>query len=126
MRPIEKGEPVGAVKDFMKSYLKLSQDFIDNMGPIKVQRVPAGPSARIRNEAIVFFGSSEVRDSVRSSARNLAGLGSNYGIRLELPNYLKTHMNALQSASYEIKTKYAQAGMSCSMTTPWIWSSIFA
>lgn len=43
---------------------------------------------------------------MRKTARNLAGKGPNYGIRLELPNHLKTAMSALQMVSYDIKQKF--------------------
>ena len=50
----------------------------------------------------------EVRDAVKSAARNLAGLGSDYGVRLELPNHLKSSMRAIQSVSYDLKMKHPQ------------------
>ena len=50
-----------------------------------------------------------MRDAAKSAARNLAGKGQNYGVRLEVPNHLKTNMNALQSASYQIKTRHPDA-----------------
>ena len=46
---------------------------------------------------------------VCDAARNLAGKGSTYGVRLELPNHHKSAMKAPQSASYELKTKFPQA-----------------
>ena len=75
------------------------------LGPFQVRRVPFGPAAKIKHEAIITFQSLEVRDAVRSAARNLAGK-SEYGVRLEIPNSLKSAMNSLQSASFEIRQKF--------------------
>ena len=50
--------------------------------------------------------STETRDAVRGAARNLAGKGPDYGIRLELPNHLKSTMKTLQSVSYDIKKRH--------------------
>ena len=64
------------------------------------------PAAKIRNEAVATFQSVDTRDSVRSAARNLAGKLSDFGVRLEIPNHLKSGMRDLQTASFEIKQKY--------------------
>ena len=51
----------------------------------------------------------DVRDAVKRAARNLAGKGAEYGVRLEIPNHMKTAMGALQSASFELKQKFPGA-----------------
>ena len=58
---------------------------------------------------IVSYRSSDVRDAIKSAAKNLAGKGQSFGVRLELPNHLKSAMTALQSASFEIKQKFPLA-----------------
>ena len=107
--PADDSDHVGAVKKFMATHLKLSQSFMDSVGEFTVRRVPFGPAARVKDEVIVAFQSTDVRDAVKSSARNLAGMGSDYGVRLELPDHLKSAMKALQAVSYEVKKKYPQA-----------------
>ena len=110
MRPITGDkDPIGAVHDFMRDNLKLSESFMDCVGPITVRRIPSGPAARIKNEAIVVFQSTDIRDAVRGAARNLAGKGSDYGIRLELPNHLKSAMKVLQSVSYDLKQRHPES-----------------
>ena len=106
LRPIGSGDGHEAVLDFMKTHLGLDDSFVANLGPFNVQRIPSGPGAKIKDEAIVTFCSVEVSDAVKRSARNLAGKRSDYGIRLELPNHLKTAMSALQAVSYQIKQKF--------------------
>ena len=109
LRPISGGDVNEAVKDFMIEQLKLSHQFMDSVGEFTAHRVPCGPASRIQDEVIVSYQSSEVRDAVKGAAKNLAGKGQSYGVRLELPNHLKTAMSALQSASFEIKQKFPQA-----------------
>ena len=90
----------------MREHLRLEPAQIECLGPYSVRRVPFGPAARIKNEVIVTYQSTEARDVVRGAARNLAGKSSEYGVRLELPNHLKSAMSALQSVSYDIRQKY--------------------
>ena len=103
------GDPYTGVKEFMTEHLKLGQTFMESVGHFSVRRVPCGPGSRIQDKVVVAFQSTEVRDAVKSSARNLAGKGQNYGIRLEIPDQLKTAMAALQFVSYDIKQRFPQA-----------------
>ena len=109
LRPVGKGEIIKAVKNYMSEHLGLTDEFIESLGHFKAVRVPAGPSAKVQGEAVVTFSSTEARDAVKSSARNLAGKGQDFGVRLEVPNHLKSSLSALQAASYEIKQKHSQA-----------------
>ena len=109
LRPIGQGNLTEAVKRFLVDDLGLDSCFVESVGHFDAQRVPSGPAAKFRGEAVVHFRSVEVRDAIKSAARNLAGKGSTYGIRLELPNHLKSAMRALQSVSFDLKSKYPQA-----------------
>ena len=106
LRPIKEGPENREVLTFLKEHMKLSDEFLSCLGPIQVRRIPFGPGAKIRHEAIVTFQSVDTRDAVRGAARNLAGLSSDYGVRLEIPNRLKSAMKSLQSISYDLKQKY--------------------
>ena len=46
---------------------------------------------------------------MRSAASSLAGLGSEYGVKLEVPNHLKPAMKALQTVSYDIRQWHPEA-----------------
>ena len=46
---------------------------------------------------------------VKGAARNLTTRGQECGVRLELPNHLKTNMQALQAVSYDIKQRHPDA-----------------
>ena len=109
LRPIEGSDGAQAVRDFITNHLKQDEDFLDSLGPFDVQRIPSGPAARIRKEAVVFFASVDARDAVKGAAKNLAGKSSDYGVRLELPNHLKSAMQSIQSVSYQIKKKYPES-----------------
>ena len=106
IRPIPAGNDDSQVRHYMATYLKLDEDFLECMGHINIRRVPHGPAAKIKNEAIVTFETVETRDIVRRAARNLAGQGQEYGVRLEIPDRMKTDMNALQAVSFEIRQKF--------------------
>ena len=126
LRPVGQGDTHTEVRKFMTEHLKLDSQFMESIGPFTAVRVPAGPAAKIRGEVIVSFQSIDVRDAVKGSARNLAGKGRDYGVRLELPNHLKSAMKALQSASFEIKSRFGEARRtSYLMMKPWTSSWTF-
>ena len=106
LRPISLGNAEDQVKEFMTKHLGLSDTFMDSVGPFTVQRVPFGPAARVKDEVVVTYRSTDVRDAVKGSAKNLAGKGRDYGVRLELPNHLKSAMKAIQAVSFDIKSKF--------------------
>ena len=109
LRPIKIEKDVqdtDLVKAFMGKYLRMDSGAVERLGPFSVTRVPYGPKTRHKDEAVVRFSSVEARDVVRSAASNLAGHGQEIGIRLEIPARMRAAMRALQSISYEIKTKH--------------------
>ena len=109
LRPVTGGNDMEAVRQYMREALKIGPKTIEDIGSFTTQRVPAGPGAKFGEEVVVTHRSVEARDAVKSSAKNLAGRGQEYGVRLEIPNRLKTAMNALQSASFEIKQRHPEA-----------------
>ena len=109
LMPIRAGDDREEVEHFISQYLEQDSLFIRSLGDFTVQRIPFGPKSRNKNEAVVRFSSVDIRDAVKAAARNLAGRGPEYGVRLELPNHLKSAMKSLQSLSYEIKKKHGQA-----------------
>ena len=89
--------------------LGLDMATITCLGDFRAERVPFGPKSRYKKELLVHFLSVEARDVVRSSASNLAGRGQDVGIRLEIPNGLRSSMKALQAISFDIKSKHEGA-----------------
>ena len=73
LRPIAQGDTVSGVRDFMVEHLGLGPHFMESVGPFETQRVPYGPSAKIKNEVIVTYQSTDVRDAVKGAAKNPAG-----------------------------------------------------
>ena len=111
LRPVADGEDRLALETYLTENLKLSSSSLTVLGldRAKMERVPYGPKSKFQKEMIVYFPTTEARDVVRGSARNLANHDHTYGVRLELPNHLKSTMQALQSVSYELKQKHPQA-----------------
>ena len=95
LQPVGKEDIIREVKQYMVEHLKLTDDFVESLGHMKATRVPAGPSAKIKGEVSVSFQSTEARDAVKGSARNLAGKGQDFRVRLEVPNHLKSSLSAL-------------------------------
>ena len=109
LRPVVGDDVIEAVKQYMGDTLKMDQNTIEDIGSFLVQRVPAGPASKFKDEVVVTYRTVEARHAVKGSAKNLAGKGQEYGVRLQIPNRLKTAMSALQSASYEIKQRHPGA-----------------
>ena len=57
------------------------------------------------DEVIVLFPDVDTRDIVRRAASNLAGM-PNAGIRLEVPEFLRPSLRALESTSFLLKKKF--------------------
>ena len=111
IRPVKDGIDKEALRDYLEGALGMSQSSIEALGMSRIvcERIPYGPKSKHQKEMVVWFPTTEARDVVKASARNLANLGSEYGVRLELPNHLKSAIQALQSLSYDIKQKHPKA-----------------
>ena len=111
IRPVNEGNGKEALVSYLKDHLLMSDSSVETLGLEKttVERVPYGPKSRHQKEMIVRFPTTEARDVVKSMARNLADKGSDYGVRLEIPNHLKTAMQAIQATSYDIKQRHPEA-----------------
>ena len=109
IRPVGSGEDKEEALKFMRDHLKLDESFLRCVSDLQVERIPYGPKSKIRDEMLIRFRTVEARDVVRGAATNLAGLGPNYGIRLEIANHMKTDMKALQAVSYDIKQRHRDA-----------------
>ena len=109
IRPLGGGDGSEAVRKYLRDFLLLDDQFVDDLGPMHVQRIPSGPGARIQKEALVSFTSVDARDAVKGAARNLAGRGQDYGIRHQVPNLLKLVLQSLHTLSYNIKQRHPDA-----------------
>ena len=109
LRPIPPGDDHAGVMNFLTEYLRLEAEVVTSLGQLKIERIPFGPKSKQKNEVLVRFGSTEARDVVKGSASNLAGNGPEVGIRLELPNHLKSNMKSLQQLSYDIKQTHPRS-----------------
>ena len=63
------------------------------------------PRSKVDNEAVVLFASSSVRDSIKASSFKFEGVRA--GIRMEIPKFLKSDFQVLQSVSYRLKMTHA-------------------
>ena len=94
-----------AVGLFLKNRLRLEPSFLTSMGEIAVEPVPFTSRSKIQGEAIVSFGTTEIRDIVKRAAKELAGC-RDAGIRLEVPRFLQPSLKSLEAVSYALKQKH--------------------
>ena len=89
-----------SVKDFLRTNLGYTRDQVEDLGRITARRV-IEPRSKIDSEAVVEFASSSIRDAIKSLGFKLEGKRA--GIRIEIPNFLKSDFHVLQNLSYRLK-----------------------
>ena len=111
LRPVGEGREIEVASAYLRDNLKIDEVALSALGldRARFERVPFGPKSKIKKELIIWFPTTEARDVVKGAARNLAALGQEYGVRHEIPNHLKTNMQALQTVSYDIKQRHPTA-----------------
>ena len=90
---------------FWVDELDMDPDICEEIDSYEVRRVRSA-RGRVENEVCVTFPDVETRDAVRASAPNLAG--KKMGMRLEIPEYLRPSLRALESMSYLMKQSNPQ------------------
>ena len=96
---------IPAVKVFLRDVMEMPTKDVLRI-PIETAEATASPpNSKIHDEVLVCFKRVEDRDTVYSYARSLAKTGSKAGIRLEIPQHLRTafrlletHANAVRAA----------------------------
>ena len=76
------------------------RDVEDDFEIKKVERI-VDPRSKFQSEVVVEFASSALRDSIKGAGYKLEGKKA--GIRIEIPNFLKSDFHVLQSISYKMK-----------------------
>ena len=104
MWPIDENNKIASLKDFLLRKLKFTGSEVDAMGLFEFQPVTSR-SKNVSGEVAVVFRSSELRDRVRASAKNLAG-DRHSGIRLHIPGFLESNFKVLENISYALKQKH--------------------
>ena len=89
------------VRVFLSDKLKLSNQRINSLGLIEVER-SLGRVACKRREVLVTFETKEDRDTVKAAGINLAGQFES-GMAIHVPGHLIDNLQALSSVCYKIK-----------------------
>ena len=113
MWPIPGPDPRASLMAFLKDRLGLTDDlFLASMGQVTIKMISSRPRAagrpdppKVTNEATVIFDSVETRDAVRSAAANLANSPDPCGLRLEIPQHLKSDFKVLENTAFKIRKK---------------------
>ena len=102
--PMKQGS-TDELQDFLLNKLDMSQDFVDNIGQLRI-RLVKDRRAKVKDEAVVVFETKEIRDAIRARASNLSDYRDTAGMRLELPDYLQKDFRALMNLAYDLKAKH--------------------
>ena len=89
-----------ASADFLTDKLEFDRSFLDDVGDFHVERV-VDPRSKVEQEVVIELPNPSIRDAIK--ARGFKLQGKRAGIRIELPHYLKSDFNLLQSISYKMK-----------------------
>ena len=98
--PIRGPDLLAGVVDFLTTRLGFDSDQVREFGPITVRRV-VEPRSKIDLEVVAEFASTSLRDTIKSMGFKLEGQRA--GIRIEVPNFLKSDFHVLQNLSYRLK-----------------------
>ena len=101
--PIEGDDLLDALKVFLATKLKFSDERIGLLGHIEVTRT-TGRMATDRREALATFESRVERDCVKAAGINLAGQ-TEVGMAIHVPGFLMDNLTALNGVGYTIKQK---------------------
>ena len=100
------GGLVAAVKDFIEKILEVDTLAVNRLGVEAVSPTQHLPRSKIIDEVLVNFFSVDDRDLVYAHAKNLAKHQGKAGIRLEIPQHLKSEFKLLEGHGNNIRTMY--------------------
>ena len=90
-----------SVASFLHNLLGLDHGFIrGSIGTYTVEKV-IDPRSKVQQEAVVEFSNPAIRDAVKGMGYKLEGKRA--GIRIEIPNFLKSDFYVLQNVAYKLK-----------------------
>ena len=99
--PIDGPDLTAAVRSFLVDKLGFDEEMVDrDFGSLEARRI-VEPRSKIQKEVVVEFPSAAIRDSIKSSGYRLEGQGA--GLRIEVPNFLKSDFHVLQNLAYKMK-----------------------
>ena len=99
--PVHGQDLSAGARDFLVEKLGLSAEMVEqDFGRLETRRV-VEPRSKIPSEVTVEFPSASIRDSVKSAGYKLEGQRA--GMRIEIPNFLKSDFHVLQSMAYKMK-----------------------
>ena len=98
---------------FLHTNLKISMDDVDQTKIEEIRRMRTPNNGRIKQEVLVVFIDSEVRDTVASHARNLANQISKEGLplaglRMDIPPHLMNTFKLLENHGHELRNGHGE------------------
>ena len=98
------------VKKFLSENMGVPDSVLDQTLLDTIRPTMPGAKSRIQKEYVVTFADVEMRDTIKSYASGLAKCKGEAGLRLELPENLKTSHKILEEHALAIKNLYGGQG----------------
>ena len=92
---------------FMRDTLLIPQALIDRVGPVEITPVFTNLRSKSKtvDEVSVLFATVEIRDAIRSAAGNMGTNHSSCGMKLEIPQSLRSDFRVLENTAYKMRKK---------------------
>ena len=95
MWPVKGPDFRSSFEAFLRDYLDFCQEEIEEFGEMRVENFFA-PRPKITTEAVVYFRTPAIRDTVRAEGPKLAVHGSSTGMRIHVPGHLASTFKLLE------------------------------
>ena len=103
IRPITGSNLEAAARDFFKKVLLLPEQTVDQLEIEHAERTRQVRRSQIRDELLVRFKTAADRDVAQSYAFNLATAGREAGLRLHIPDHLKSLFKQFEKHAADLK-----------------------
>ena len=90
----------------MSKFLSMPDQAVQNAGIEHVERLQQPRRSKIEDEVLVRFRTSQTRDIVQSYAISLAQSAGRAGLRLEVPNHLRSLFRRFESHGADLRAKH--------------------
>ena len=105
--PVTGDLKAGAVK-FLLDTLQVPAQTVDEICIDSVERMRQARRAKVKEEIMVCFATAADRDAVQSYAANLATAGRDTGLRMHIPEHLRSLFKQFERHAIELKGKHPE------------------
>lgn len=107
MWPVDQtGSKEEGVRRFMRTYLSMPEQMVDNTKFEAIEQIQQPRRSKISGEVLVRFLNAQTRDSVQSYAISLAKFPGKAGLRLELPDHLRSLFRQFEAHGADLRAAH--------------------